>query len=61
MGIFEHFARVLVDIDVSTVPPSSLLLERDDSHSSFILVEYENLPAFCSTCSSIGHFFNACR
>ncbi|KAK0593385.1 hypothetical protein LWI29_035802 [Acer saccharum] len=35
-GDFGHFARVLVDIDVSTVPPSSLLLERDDSHSSFI-------------------------
>ncbi|KAK0605024.1 hypothetical protein LWI29_021929 [Acer saccharum] len=60
-GDFGHFTRVLVDIDVSTVPPSSLLLERDDSHSSFISVEYENLPAFCSTCSSIGHFPNVCR
>ncbi|KAK3225744.1 hypothetical protein Dsin_005606 [Dipteronia sinensis] len=60
-GDFRHFTGVLVDIDVSTVPPSSLLLERDDSHSSFILVEYESLPAFCSTCSSIGHFPNACR
>ncbi|KAK3222072.1 hypothetical protein Dsin_009097 [Dipteronia sinensis] len=60
-GDFGHFARVLVDIDMSTVPPSSLLLERDDSHSSFISVEYENLLAFCSTCSSIGHFPNACR
>ncbi|KAK0594536.1 hypothetical protein LWI29_009004 [Acer saccharum] len=60
-GDFGHFARVLVDIDVSTVPPSFLLLERDDSHSSFISVEYENLPTFCSTCSSIGHFPNVCR
>ncbi|KAK3193449.1 hypothetical protein Dsin_024759 [Dipteronia sinensis] len=60
-GDFGHFMRVLVDIDVSTVPLSSLLLERDDSHSSFVLVEYENLPAFCSTCSSIGHFPNACH
>ncbi|KAK0573248.1 hypothetical protein LWI29_004885 [Acer saccharum] len=60
-GDFGHSTRVLVDIDVSTVPPSSLLLERDDSHSSFISVEYENLPAFCSTCSSIGHFLNVCR
>ncbi|KAK3217928.1 hypothetical protein Dsin_011898 [Dipteronia sinensis] len=60
-GDFGHFTCVLVDIDVSTVPPSSLLLERDDSRSSFISVEYENLPAFCSTCSSIGHFPNACR
>ena len=45
-GAFGHFVRVLIDIDVSTVPPSSLLLEREDSHSSFISVEYENLPAF---------------
>ncbi|KAK3225357.1 hypothetical protein Dsin_005219 [Dipteronia sinensis] len=60
-GDFGHLTRVLVDIDVSTVPPSSLLLERDASHSSFISVEYENLPAFCSICSSIGHFPNACR
>ncbi|KAK0571609.1 hypothetical protein LWI29_018788 [Acer saccharum] len=58
---FGHFARILVDIDVSTVPPSSLLLERDESHSSFISVEYENLPAFCSICSFIGHFLNVCR
>ena len=35
-GNFGHFTRVLVDIDVSTMPASSLLLERDDSHSSFI-------------------------
>ncbi|KAK3212712.1 hypothetical protein Dsin_017418 [Dipteronia sinensis] len=47
-GDFGHFTCVLVDIDVSIVPPSSLLLERDDFHSSFILVEYENLPALCS-------------
>ncbi|KAK0581768.1 hypothetical protein LWI29_017716 [Acer saccharum] len=60
-GDFGHFARVLVDIDMSTVPPSSLLLERDDSHSSFISMEYENLPAFCSACSSIGHFPNVCH
>ncbi|KAK3210549.1 hypothetical protein Dsin_015255 [Dipteronia sinensis] len=60
-GDFGHFARVLMDIDVSTVPPSSLLLERDDSHSFFISAEYVNLPTFYSTCSSIGHFPNACR
>ncbi|KAK3198787.1 hypothetical protein Dsin_022202 [Dipteronia sinensis] len=60
-GDFRHFARVMVDIDLSIVPTSSLLLERDDSHSSFISVEYENLLAFCSTGSSIGHFPNSCH
>ncbi|KAK3188885.1 hypothetical protein Dsin_028446 [Dipteronia sinensis] len=60
-GNFGHFALVLMDIDVSTVPPPSLLLERDVSYSSFISVEYENLLAFYSICSSIVHFPNACR
>ncbi|KAI9198086.1 hypothetical protein LWI28_009807 [Acer negundo] len=60
-GDFGHYARVLVDMDVSSVLPTSVLLERDKFHSSFIAVEYENLPAFCSTCSSIGHLPSSCR
>ncbi|KAI9173452.1 hypothetical protein LWI28_001560 [Acer negundo] len=58
---FGHYARVLVNMDVSLVLPTSVLLERDEFHSSFIAVEYENLPAFCSTCSSIGHLPSSCR
>ena len=57
---FGHFAKVLVDINVSSSPLTSLLLEMDDSHSSFISVEYENLPVFCSTCFSIGYLSHAC-
>ena len=60
-GDFGHYARVLVDVDVSLVLPTSVLLERDEFHSSFIGVEYENLPAFCSNCSSIGHLPSSCR
>ncbi|KAK3225405.1 hypothetical protein Dsin_005267 [Dipteronia sinensis] len=60
-GDFSHYARVLVYVDVSAVLPTSVLLERDGFHSSFIVVEYENLPAFCSTCSSIGHLPRFCR
>ena len=56
MSDFGHFVCVLVDIDVSSVPPTSLLLERDDFHSCFIIVDYENLLAFCTTCSSIWPF-----
>ncbi|KAI9152991.1 hypothetical protein LWI28_004119 [Acer negundo] len=58
---FGHYARVLVDMDVSSVLPTSVLLERDEFHSSFIAVEYENLPAFCSTCSFIGHLPSSYR
>ncbi|KAI9194183.1 hypothetical protein LWI28_003774 [Acer negundo] len=60
-GDFGHYARVLVDVDVSLVIPTSVLLERDEFHISFIAVEYENLPTFCSTCSSIGHLPSSCR
>ncbi|KAK3211777.1 hypothetical protein Dsin_016483 [Dipteronia sinensis] len=56
---FRHFTHVLVDIDVSSVPSTSLLLERDDSRSSFITLDYENPLAFSTTCSSIGHLPNA--
>ncbi|KAK3218616.1 hypothetical protein Dsin_012586 [Dipteronia sinensis] len=58
---FSHYARVLVVMDVSSVLLTSVLLERDEFHSSFIVVEYKNLPAFCSTCSSIGHLFSSYR
>ncbi|KAI9198847.1 hypothetical protein LWI28_023034 [Acer negundo] len=60
-GHFTHFARVLVDVDVSSMLPTLVLLERDEFHNSFIDVEYDNLPAFCSTCSSICHLSSSCR
>ncbi|KAI9194397.1 hypothetical protein LWI28_005594 [Acer negundo] len=60
-GDFGHYARVLVDVDVSSVLRTSVLFERDEFHSSFIAVEYENLSAFCSTCSSIGHLHSSCH
>ncbi|KAK3204527.1 hypothetical protein Dsin_018573 [Dipteronia sinensis] len=60
-GDFRHDARVLVDIDMSALLPSSMLLERDEFHSSFILMKYENLPSFCSICSSISHLPGSCH
>ncbi|KAK3189466.1 hypothetical protein Dsin_029027 [Dipteronia sinensis] len=60
-GDFGHYARVLVDIDMFALLPSLVLLERDKFHSSFILVEYENLPSFCFICSSIGHLPGSCH
>ncbi|KAK2633785.1 hypothetical protein Ddye_028577 [Dipteronia dyeriana] len=60
-GDFGHYVRVLVDVDMFTLLPSSILLERDEIHSFFISVEYENLPSFCSSCSSIGHLPDSYR
>ncbi|KAK2637422.1 hypothetical protein Ddye_032214 [Dipteronia dyeriana] len=60
-GDFVHYARVLLDIDMSTLLCSLVLLERDEFHSSFISVEYKNLPSFGSICSSFGHLPSSCR
>ncbi|KAK0590494.1 hypothetical protein LWI29_027971 [Acer saccharum] len=60
-GDFGHFAKVLMDVDMSVLLPSSVILERGELHSSFILIKYEYLPSFCSVCSSIGHLPSSCR
>ncbi|KAI9173447.1 hypothetical protein LWI28_001523 [Acer negundo] len=60
-GDFGYNARVLVDVDVSSVLPTLVMLEMDEFHSSFIAVEYENLPAFCSMCSCICHLPSSCH
>lgn len=59
-GDFGHYARVLVDVDISKPPPDSMLIERDGIFST-IYFEIENLPSFCSVCSSIGHVASNCR
>lgn len=57
---FGHYARVLIDINLSKPPPDSILLKHDD-FSFYVLFEYENLPAFCIVCSSLGHVASTCR
>ena len=59
-GELSHFAKVLIDVDLSSDLPTSLLIEQEGL-SYFIQVEYEKLPSFYTTCSSIGHLPSACR
>ncbi|XP_050223701.1 uncharacterized protein LOC126673551 [Mercurialis annua] len=59
-GEFGHYARVLIDVDLSTSLPESLMIERIGK-SFFIDIVYENLPSFCNICSNIGHMHNNCR
>ncbi|XP_019435933.1 PREDICTED: uncharacterized protein LOC109342397 [Lupinus angustifolius] len=57
---FEHFARILVDVDLKGALPSQVLVERE-GFAFFVHIEYENLTYFCSGCQSIGHLISNSR
>ena len=59
-GKFGHYARILVDIDLSKEITDSLMIERQ-GHKFFISVEFENIPAFCRNCSMVGHSLANCK
>ena len=59
-GDYGHYARVLVDVDLKN--PLLYQVEIDcEDECGFVTVEYENLPDFCTTCSSIGHPATRCK
>lgn len=41
-GLFGHYARILVEVDLSDIP-TSILVERE-GYSFSIGIHYENLP-----------------
>ena len=57
---FGHFARVLVDLDLTKELKHEVLVERK-GFAFFVELEYENLPAFCDYCKLVGHNINVCR
>jgi hypothetical protein len=57
---FGHYARVLVDLDISQTPRYQVLVERK-GYAFFVDLEYENLPEFCSHCNMIGHYVEICK
>lgn len=59
LGEFGHYARILIDIDLSSPLPEQLLIERV-GRSFFINIVYESLPTFCNICSNIGHSAHEC-
>lgn len=59
-GEFGHYACVLIEFDSLVKPIDCLMIERVGKNL-FIEVAYENLLAFCSTSSLIGHIPSACR
>jgi len=57
---FGHFARVLVDIDLTKELKYEVLVERK-GYAFFVEFEYENLPEFCHYCKIVGHNIAVCR
>jgi hypothetical protein len=57
---FGHYARVLVDVNLSQEMRFGVLVERKD-FAFFVDIEYENLPDFCTYCNSIGHHVDICK
>lgn len=57
---FGHYARILVDIDLSKPVHDEILVERD-GFAFMVEVQYERRPLFCNHCHSIGHDVTNCR
>ncbi|GAU22855.1 hypothetical protein TSUD_282220 [Trifolium subterraneum] len=57
---FGHFARILIDVDLSSNLHERILVERND-FDFYADVEYENIPPFCNSCQIIGHSVNNCK
>jgi len=57
---FGHYARILVDIDLSKKAYDEILVERD-GFAFMVEIQYERRPLFCHHCYSIGHNINNCR
>jgi hypothetical protein len=57
---FGHYARVLVDIDLSRRIFDEIVVERE-GYAFKLAVVYEKLPLFCSHCHTIGHDTVSCK
>ncbi|XP_062119263.1 uncharacterized protein LOC133833014 [Humulus lupulus] len=56
-----QFARVLVEMEVTDNPPTSIEFINEHGQIMEQGVDYEWLPTKCKNCSSIGHAMTDCR
>ena len=60
INVEVFFARVLVNIDMLSILPNQILVERLDF--TFIAdIEFEKLPLFFPSCKMIGHDISKCK
>ncbi|XP_057774768.1 uncharacterized protein LOC130993748 [Salvia miltiorrhiza] len=60
LGSVGHFARVLMEIDMTKEIIYSLRVNRGSASFDIEFV-YENLPYFCGVCRKVGHSSDKCR
>jgi len=58
--LFGHYARVLVDDDMSDTLFETVLVERE-GYAFSVNVEYERRPAYCPHCKMIAHSIQSCN
>jgi hypothetical protein len=58
--MFGHYARILVDIDLSRRIFDEIVVERDGYVFKLAMI-YKRLPDFCGHCSMIGHDITTCK
>ena len=51
---FGHYARVLIEVDLTLELRERILVERKD-FDFYVDVEFEKLPPFCNSCQIVGH------
>ncbi|KAK3218757.1 hypothetical protein Dsin_012727 [Dipteronia sinensis] len=59
-GDYGHFARILIKVDLSKPLHESIMIEVGEDYL-FPTLHYENVPNFCSVCSTTGHTVASCR
>ncbi|XP_065848420.1 uncharacterized protein [Euphorbia lathyris] len=59
-GEFGHFARILIELDLSKPLQKEIRVDTDNL-IVWAQVFYENLPGFYSECNSVGHVMTNCR
>ena len=59
-GDYGHFARMLIDVDLSKPLPDSIKIEVGED-CLFPTLYFENVPSFCSVCCFIGYSAISCH
>lgn len=59
-GMYGHYIRILVEVDLSLPLQEHVVLERT-GHYTFVSISYERLPDFYSHCSIVGHSITNCK